>query len=57
MQYDVGGVNVGKAHLLTDVINNIEDIASDFYERKTLAVVLRERDPLLPLLQDNAKAS
>ena len=51
IRYDVGGISVGKAHLLTDVIDNIENINSDYYAMKTLPVLLRERDPLLPILQ------
>ena len=51
IRHDVGGINVGKAHLLTDVIDNIENIDSNFYAKKTLPVVLRELDPLLKVLE------
>lgn len=52
IHYDVGGISVGKAHLLTDVIDNIENIDSNFYGKKCLPVLLREQDPLLPILQN-----
>ena len=53
LQADVGGISAEKAHLLTNVIDNIENIASDYYQRKTLTVLLREQDPLLSLLTNN----
>ena len=40
---------MGKAHLVSDVIDNIENVSSDFYAKKTLPVTLREKDPLLEL--------
>ena len=50
VKYDVGGIHVGKAHLLSEVIDNIENIDNKFYQKKTLGVEIKERDPLLPLL-------
>ncbi|CAL8465012.1 g4547 [Coccomyxa elongata] len=47
VNYDAGaGMAVGKAHLLNDIIDNIE-IMPDYYARRTLTFVLGERDPLL----------
>lgn len=50
LKNDVGGTHAGKAHLVSDVINNIETFGNDFYKKKTLSVTLRETDPLLKLL-------
>lgn len=47
LMHDSGGVQTEKAHLLNDVIYNIENISSDFYEKRTLPVKLYEGDPLL----------
>ncbi|BDA50605.1 m7GpppX diphosphatase [Coccomyxa sp. Obi] len=47
VSHDAGaGMAVGKAHLLNDIIDNIE-IMPDYYARRTLTYVLGERDPLL----------
>ena len=40
-------VAIGKAHFIDDVIDNIENINENFYHKKTLTVVLGDRDPLL----------
>ncbi|KAJ1728596.1 hypothetical protein LPJ61_003951 [Coemansia biformis] len=40
------GMTADRAHLLDVVISNIEDIASDFYQRATLAYVLGSDDEL-----------
>eukprot|EP00111_Clytia_hemisphaerica_P000616 TCONS_00001773-protein len=50
LKNDVGGIYVGKAHLVSDVIDNIERFGDDFYAKKTLPVTLREKDTLLKLL-------
>lgn len=47
---DVAGTSAGKAHLLIDVIDNIENIDNEFYQKKALPVMVREQDPLLKLL-------
>ncbi|XP_065668412.1 m7GpppX diphosphatase isoform X2 [Hydra vulgaris] len=52
LQADVGGTSAEKAHLLSDVIDNIENISNDYYQRKTLTVLLREQDPLYSLLSE-----
>ena len=46
---------VGKAHLVSDVIDNIENVSGDFYAKKTLPVTLREKDPLLKLFLKTEK--
>ena len=51
IQYDIG-CSTGRAHLLQDVIDNIENVSSDFYAKKTLPVTLFEKDPLLELLTE-----
>ena len=38
------GTAVGKAHLLDDIIDNIELFGSDFYQRKTLQLVVGEHE-------------
>lgn len=48
--YSPGGQRVEKAHLLDDVIENIES-DSDYYKKRTITIALPENDPLLPLLQ------
>ena len=40
------GLSAGKAHLLESVIDNIANIAGDYYQRATLVCVLGENDPL-----------
>ncbi|KAK9793487.1 hypothetical protein WJX73_002981 [Symbiochloris irregularis] len=40
------GLLAGKAHVLSDVIDNIATIAPDYYAKRTLAFALGERDPL-----------
>jgi len=54
LKNDVGSSRVGKAHLVSDVIDNIQTFGGDFYKKKTLCVTLREKDPLLKLLLKNA---
>ncbi|XP_033647487.1 m7GpppX diphosphatase-like [Asterias rubens] len=46
LKFDAMGSNVTKAHLLSDVIENIE-LMSDYYQKKTLSFILREKDGLL----------
>ena len=43
--YDAPGIVAGRAHLLDDVIDNL-DLFDDFYQRKTMTYVLRENDNL-----------
>jgi len=45
LNYDAPGTAVGKAHLLSDVIDNLR-LMTDCYQRKTLACILRETDEL-----------
>ncbi|XP_022098424.1 m7GpppX diphosphatase-like [Acanthaster planci] len=46
VKFDAPGSGVTRAHLLSDVIENIE-LMPDYYQRKTLTCVLREKDGLL----------
>merc|ERR1712226_154101 len=50
--HDAGGQTVERAHLLREVIDNIENVSSDFYAKKSLSVMLCDQDPLLPLLNN-----
>ena len=45
-------VEIQKALLLSDVIQNIEGQA-DYYQKRTLSYVLNEKDPLMQLLNEN----
>lgn len=45
VKFDAPGTTVGKAHLLCDVIDNIE-MKDDYYQTKTLSFNARENDPL-----------
>ena len=56
LNYETPGAVVGKAHLLTDVIDNLR-IMSDFYQRKTLACILRENDDLYETYRKSGKLS
>ena len=55
VRYDSGMAAVGKAHLLEEVIDNIENVAGDYYGRKLMAVTMREKDPLLRLFEEKGK--
>ncbi|KAL3145883.1 hypothetical protein ABBQ38_015253 [Trebouxia sp. C0009 RCD-2024] len=47
LSVDAGaGMAAGKAHLLDDVIDNIEVFGSDYYKRRTLHFTVGESDPL-----------
>lgn len=43
--YYLIGINAGKAHLLTTIINNIE-MQGNYYQKATLDYVIKESDPL-----------
>eukprot|EP00241_Pyramimonas_parkeae_P007060 CAMPEP_0114231588 /NCGR_PEP_ID=MMETSP0058-20121206/4130_1 /TAXON_ID=36894 /ORGANISM="Pyramimonas parkeae, CCMP726" /LENGTH=311 /DNA_ID=CAMNT_0001342959 /DNA_START=24 /DNA_END=959 /DNA_ORIENTATION=+ len=45
------GIAVGKAYLLDDIIDNIQNISSDYYAKKTLQCHMGEAHPLLSLLR------
>lgn len=45
LRYDAPGSGVERAHLLTDVINNIE-MMSDYYQKKTLSFLVKDNDSL-----------
>ena len=45
-----GSCATAKAHLLDDVIDNLENIDGDFYKKKTVTAVLGNQDPLLKKL-------
>ncbi|XP_059040565.1 m7GpppX diphosphatase [Mustela lutreola] len=49
--FEAPGTGVERAHLLADVIENLE-CDPDFYQRRTLTFALRADDPLLRLLQE-----
>jgi m7GpppX diphosphatase len=54
LNYDAPGTVVGRAHLLDDIINNLE-LQDDFYKRKTLTYILRENDGLYSCFKQAGK--
>ena len=50
---DPGGV-VGHAHLLEDVIDNIEHISSHYYQDCTFTYALRKEDKLWKMMEETA---
>jgi len=46
VMYEAIGTSIGKAHLLSDIIDNIE-MVPDYYQKKTLYYTLKMNDPLL----------
>lgn len=51
INYDAPGCCLGKAHLLHDVIDNIENIDSNYYSKRTLLCLFKENDKLLHRIQ------
>lgn len=49
--FEAPGTGVERAHLLADVIENLE-CDPDYYQQRTLTFALRADDPLLRLLQE-----
>ena len=45
MSFDAPGSGVERAHLLTDVINNIE-LMGDYYQRTQLSYIVKQNDSL-----------
>ena len=54
IDYEAPGCGVEKAHLLLDVIENIE-MDTNYYERKTLSFVIRDLDKLCLKYKDAGK--
>ncbi|KAJ7380952.1 hypothetical protein OS493_004542 [Desmophyllum pertusum] len=51
LKYDAPGCGIGKAHLLQDVIDNIENIDSHYYSKRTLSCLFKENDKLFKRFQ------
>ncbi|XP_042330165.1 m7GpppX diphosphatase [Sceloporus undulatus] len=51
LSYDAPGCTVERAHLLSDVIENLE-YDSQYYQKRTLAFALRADEPLLKKFQE-----
>lgn len=51
------GANVGKAHLLDDIIDNLNTIGGDYYQRRTLTYTLGANDALMDRLRKRKAAS
>ncbi|KAI8325596.1 scavenger mRNA decapping enzyme [Martensiomyces pterosporus] len=52
VNFDGRGMLAGRAHLMDTVIDNIENIAPDYYQKATLSYVLGSNDDLWPLWKD-----
>ncbi|XP_005103893.1 m7GpppX diphosphatase [Aplysia californica] len=52
IRFDAPGTDVMRAHLLSDVIDNLS-INPDFYKKKTLSYVVRDSDQLYEAYEDN----
>mmetsp|Transcript_29873 Transcript_29873/g.76641 ORF Transcript_29873/g.76641 Transcript_29873/m.76641 type:complete len:311 (+) Transcript_29873:142-1074(+) len=50
------GNGAGKGHLLADVMNNIKLFGSDYYQRTSLAVEVRQDSELINLFQNETQA-
>ena len=51
VEYDAPGSVVGRAHLLQDVIDNIENFDRNYYAKKTLQFNIREKNKLFTRLK------
>lgn len=51
LSYDAPGSSVERAHLLSDVIDNLE-LDSSYYRKRTLTFALRADEPLLKKFQE-----
>ena len=54
LQFDAPGTQATKAHLLSDVIENIS-LKAEYYQSKSLSFVLREKDGLLAKYRESGK--
>ncbi|KAJ1149549.1 hypothetical protein NDU88_002356 [Pleurodeles waltl] len=52
--YDAPGTSVERAHLLSDVIQNLQ-LDSQYYQKRTITYALRADDPLLQKFRDAGK--
>ena len=46
VKYEAPRILIGQAHLLNDVIDNIENIDPHYYQKRTLTCVVMETSPL-----------
>uniref|UniRef100_A0A6J0V679 m7GpppX diphosphatase n=1 Tax=Pogona vitticeps TaxID=103695 RepID=A0A6J0V679_9SAUR len=54
LSYDAPGCSVERAHLLSDVIENLE-LNSQYYQKRTLTFALRADEPLLKKFQESER--
>ncbi|XP_070571565.1 m7GpppX diphosphatase-like isoform X2 [Ptychodera flava] len=54
INFDAPGSRVGQAHLLSDVIDNIQ-LQHDYYQKKTMTFTVREKDPLFQKFREAGK--
>ncbi|XP_019364564.1 PREDICTED: m7GpppX diphosphatase [Gavialis gangeticus] len=55
LSYDAPGISVERAHLLTDVIDNLE-LDPQYYQKQALTFALRADEPLLKKFQEAGRA-
>ena len=48
---------IGRAHFVNDIIDNIEKIDGNFYQKKTLSVAIGNQNPLLHRFIDEGRVS
>ena len=51
VEYDAPGCVVGRAHLLQDIIDNIEHFDSNYYQKRTLQFNISEKNKLFSHLK------
>lgn len=51
VDFEMPGCAVGAAHLLDDIIDNIECFGSDYYQRRTLPIIIGKQHELYALLR------
>ena len=51
VEYDAPGSVIGRAHLLQDIIDNIENFDGNYYAKRTLEFTIRDKNKLFTLLK------
>lgn len=51
VKHDAPGIVVGRAHLLQDIIDNIENFDSHYYAKKTLRYIISDKNLLFSYLK------
>jgi hypothetical protein len=51
--YDTPSTAIGRAHLLSDIIDNLENISGSYYKDRTLSYMIKENHLLYKLFKSN----